>query len=462
MIVIALVPLLVAALFLVSSTVVGRLADPRVARRTAVYCATAAAVLSIALPLTTRSASFVTGRQVAGLTVVTLPDDVTRLVTVATCVAGLLIVAMSPLASHPPATLARILQLLAISAGFAAVRQGAVSVVLWALSAWLVWTGLRGRGGAREGSRQDAGGGAGGGPGVGSGVGSGGGGDGLARLFAVYHVPGVLLFGAGTALTAAGARTTGAVLVVLAIMIRFAVIPLHSWYPRFVERSPLGIVVAFGTAPVGVLTQLGLRATPLPVSLAHDVALVGGLTAVVAAVFALVQSDARRALAFLMMSQTGLIACGLGNGSPAAVSGAVLTWQVSALAVSGFAMVLAALEARRGTLSLVVPGGNFARTPRLAVAFLLCGLATAGFPLSLGFAGGHLLIHGSVAESPLVWLALIGAVGVNGMTVMRCFFALFAGSRVHSGERDLVPLETYALTIAVGALLIGGVFPVIP
>ncbi|MEV8635319.1 proton-conducting transporter membrane subunit [Streptosporangium sp. NPDC051023] len=438
---IALVPLLVAALFLASSAVVSRIADPQAARRTAVYCASAATALSIVLPPLNRSVFFVTGKQqVAGLTVVALPEGAARLVIVVTCAAGLLVVAMSPLASHPPATMARILQVLAVSSGFVAVRHAAVAVVLWALSAWLVWAGLR-RDGGGEGARR---------------------GDGLDRLFAVYHVPGVLLFGVGTALAGAGLRVTGTVLVVLAIMIRFAVIPLHSWYPRFVERAPLGVVVAFGTAPLGVLAQLDLSATALSASLAHDVALVGGLTAIVASVFGVLQNNARRALAFLMMSQTGLVACGLGNGSQAAVSGAVLTWEVSALAVSGFAMALAALEARRGTLSLVVPSGNFARTPRLAVAFLLCGLATAGFPLSLGFAGGHLLIHGSVAESPLVWLALIGAVGVNGMTVMRCFFTLFAGSRVHSGERDLVPLETYALTMAIGALLLGGVFPVVP
>ncbi|MFC3980450.1 proton-conducting transporter transmembrane domain-containing protein [Streptosporangium jomthongense] len=419
------VPSLVAVLFLVSSVVVARVADRQAARRTAVTCASAATALSVVLPWSGGFVPFLSGEHAV------LPEGTARLVVVATCAAGLLVVAMSPLASHPPATLARILRLLAVSCGFVAVRHQAVDVVLWALSAWLVWAGLRGGEGSRGGDRLD-------------------------RLFAAYHLPGVLLFGVGTALSATGWRTAGGVLVVLAIMARFAVVPLHSWYPRFVERVPLGVVVVFHTAPLGLFAQLDL-----PVPLARDVALLGGATAVVAALFGVVQGEARRALAFLTMSQTGLVTCGLG-GSPEAVSGAVLTWEASALAVSGLAMTLAALEARRGTLSLRAPSGNFARTPRLAVAFLLCGLATVGFPLSLGFVGGHLLIHGSVTGSPVVWLALAGAVGVNGMTVMRCFFALFAGSRTHSGERDLVPLETYALTIAIGALLVGGLFPMTP
>ncbi|MER7128590.1 proton-conducting transporter transmembrane domain-containing protein [Streptosporangium saharense] len=429
---IVVVPSLVAVLFLVSSVVVGRLADRQVARRAAVACASAATVLAVALPWSGGFVPFSPSGRGSGPDFAVLPEGTARLVVVATCAAGLLVVAMSPLASHPPATLARILRLLAVSCGFVAVRHQAVAVVLWALSAWLVWAELRGHEDGPDRPER------------------------LDRLFAVYHLPGVLLLGVGTVLSAAGWRTTGGVLVMVAIMTRFAVVPLHSWYPRFVERAPLGVVVVFATAPFGLLTQLDL-----PAPLARDVALLGGLTAVVAAVFGVVQTEARRALAFLTMSQTGLVMCGLG-GSSEAVSGAVLTWEASALAVSGLAMTLAALEARRGTLSLRVPSGNFARTPRLAVAFLLCGLATVGFPLSLGFAGGHLLIHGSVTGSPAVWLALAGAVGVNGMTVMRCFFALFAGSRTHSGERDLVPLETYALTIAIGALLVGGLFPLVP
>lgn len=363
-----------------------------------------------------------------------VPGGTGRLAGTLACVAGLLVVAMSPLASHPPATLARILRLLAVSSGFAAFRNDGVTVALWAFSAWIVWAELR---------DHDSG-------------------DGLGRLFAAYQVPGVVLFGAGTALTASGRETAGAVLVVLGVAIRLALLPAHGWYPRFVERAPMGLVVAFGIAPAGVITHLDLLSTRLPASLAYGVALLGALTAAAASVFAVVQERARRALAFLAMSQAGLIAFGLGAGSPVARSGAVLTWQASALALSGLAMALAALEARRGPLSLVAPGGDFTRTPRLAVAFLLCGLAAVGFPPSLGFAGGHLLVHGSAAGFLPVWLALLGTVAINGMTVMRCFFMLFTGSRVHCGERDLVPLEAYALTVVIGASLLGAVLPMTP
>ncbi|MEZ6037891.1 MAG: proton-conducting transporter membrane subunit [Planctomycetota bacterium] len=99
-------------------------------------------------------------------------------------------------------------------------------------------------------------------------------------------------------------------------------------------------------------------------------------------------------------------------------------------------MTLAALEARRGPLSLREAGGSFARTPRMAVAFLFLGFASVALPLTLGFVAEDLLVQGSVDEYPQVGFAVIVATALNGMSVMRCF-TLFSGTRRHRGEHDL-------------------------
>jgi hypothetical protein len=109
--------------------------------------------------------------------------------------------------------------------------------------------------------------------------------------------------------------------------------------------------------------------------------------------------------------------------------GAVAAWFSSGLALAGLAMTMAALEGRRGALLLQRPSGNFRRIPLLASAFLLFGLASVGVPGTLGFVAEDLLVHGSVQVSPLVGLTLIAGTAVNGITVMRSFFALCTGSR---------------------------------
>ncbi|PKK13922.1 proton-conducting transporter membrane subunit [Thermomonospora sp. CIF 1] len=427
------VPSLAAALLLLSSFLIARTADRRKARGLAVRWVTAAAVPP--------GLAVLVGEGVpAGLPLPALHDAPQHAAGAAAeaaviCAAGLPAVAMAPLASHPPATLARILRLLAVSCALAAVRHEAAVPALWAVAAWLVWSGMRPGGDLNV-------------P------------PGLGRLFAVHHVPGVLLLGAGTAVAAAGAQETGAALAVLGIMVRLAVIPVHGWYPRLAEHAPMGVVVVFGTIPLEMLTRLQPLSGRLPVPVAHAVAVACGAAALTAAALALVQDRPRRALAFLAMSQTGLMAGGIVGRAPAVAAGLVPAWQVAALALAGLAMALAALEARRGALSSAVPAGNLSRTPRLAVAFLLCGLAVAGFPFSLGFAAEHLLIRHSAEEFAPSWPLLVAAVCLNAMTVMRCFLTLFAGGRGHRGERDLTPVETYGITVVLAALLIGVALPV--
>ncbi|MBB5953667.1 formate hydrogenlyase subunit 3/multisubunit Na+/H+ antiporter MnhD subunit [Saccharothrix tamanrassetensis] len=356
----------VVLVWVVAAVVVGAEVDARTARRKAVYGASAALVLSLAA----------------------FPDG---LVCTAFCLAGVLVAALSPVASHPPKVLARALVLVAAACAFTVVRSPAVDAVLWALTAVVALSAARD-----------------------------------VRLFVVYHAPSVLLVAAGAVFPSAAG-----VLVLLGVAVRAAVVPVHSWFPRFVARTPMGVVAAF-------LLPTGLVVPDTPLA-----AVVGAVTAVVGAVFAVVQADGVRALAFLLVSLGGVVLVD-GTG-PAAV-----------VAATGLAMTVAALSARRDSLSLSTPAGDLARTPRLAVAYLGFGLASAGFPLLPGFADVHrLLTH----PAPFVVAAVVVAVAVNGITVLRGFLGLFAGHPRENGERDLTSLEHYAVAVTLSLLAIGGLAP---
>jgi NADH-quinone oxidoreductase subunit M len=281
----------------------------------------------------------------------------------------------------------------------------------------------------------------------------------VARLFALYHVPSVLLFVAAVFLEQSGWLAYSAMAGIAAIGIREAVVPGHSWFPRFVEESPMGLVVAFIAPQLGVYAHVQLLAEGLPDTMAQTVAIFGAFTALGAAALGVVQKSPRRALAYLMMSQTGLVAFGIESPSEVAFAGSLLTWQVLAVATSSFAMTVSALEARRGPLSLVEYSGCFSRTPRMAAGFLVMGLASVGFPMTLGFIAEDLLVQGSVEATPALAFVLIGATALNGMNVMRAFFRLFSGQRAHGGEQDLTPRESWALSVVLIVLLLGGTAP---
>ncbi len=348
-----------------------------------------------------------------------------------TCLIGYTAIALSPISGTRPKTFARILLLIAVALVFLVIRDPLGLAVLWGASALIVWLELRETRATKS----------------------------TARLFAIYQIPSVVVLGIGAVLLSRGQSTIGLVFLLIGIGIREAVIPLHSWFPPFVQYAPMGLVVAFFAPQLGVYAHLELLRGEIPQQLAHVVASLGAITAVVAAALGLAQTDARRALAFLVMSQTGLVAFGLDTSSPVAQIGALLTWQVIGVATAGFAMTLASLEARRGNLSMRVPAGSFTRTPRMAVAFLFMGFASVGLPLTLGFVAEDLLVQGSVDEFPLLAFALIFATALNGISVMRAFFTLFSGSAKHIGERDLTRREAAVLTMLMATLLITGLFP---
>jgi NADH-quinone oxidoreductase subunit M len=348
-----------------------------------------------------------------------------------TCVIGFTAVVLSPIRSTRPKTFARILLLIAAALVFLVIRHPVGLAVVWAASACIPWLELRDIRPTQK----------------------------VARLFVIYQAPSVVAVAVGSALIQRGQVDAGLVLVIVGVAIREAVIPLHSWFAPFVQYAPMGLVVAFFAPQLGVYAHLELVRGELPSQLAHGVATLGAATSVIAAALGVVQTNARRALAFLVMSQTGLVAFGLDTNSNVAQLGALLTWQVLGVATAGFSMTLASLEARRGELSMRVPGGSFTRTPRMAVAFLFMGFASVGLPLTLGFVAEDLLVQGSVEELPALGLALIVATALNGISVMRAFFTLFSGSSKHIGECDLTPRESGVLTVVMATLLLTGMFP---
>jgi NADH:ubiquinone oxidoreductase subunit 5 (subunit L)/multisubunit Na+/H+ antiporter MnhA subunit len=352
-------------------------------------------------------------------------------VTFTTCVIGWLAVALTPLLGQNPATFARIVALIAQADLFFILKQPLALALVWGLTALTLWSELRSKLELRP----------------------------LARLFAFYHAPSVVFFSIGALLLTEGHATLALVPLGAGVVLRQAAFPLHSWFPALLERAPMGVVVAFFGPALGVYAHLELLAQGLPEGLGNEAAMIAAVSAIVAGALGTVQTDARRAIAYVIMSQSNLIAFGLENHGEVARAGTFLTWQVLSLATSGLAMTLGALSVRRGSLTLLIPHGSFSKTPRMAVAFLILGFGSVGLPLTLGFVAEELLVQGSTAEHPHLGLALILATALNGINVIRCFFMLFSGRDENNGEWDLLPRERSALSLAIFLLFVGGIAP---
>jgi NADH-quinone oxidoreductase subunit M len=276
------------------------------------------------------------------------------------------------------------------------------------------------------------------------------------RLFSVY-------LGISTLLLALGLLSGSAsllVLVAIALCIREAGLPFHSWFLSFVEDLPMGLVVAFTCPQVGVLFHLRFLSGQLSSSYHHELAIIGVLTAFFGAALATVQPSLRRTLGYLIISQSGLVAFGAENLDTVAHTGALACWLVVGLAGAGFAMTIEALESRNGgPVDLESAFGNFESMPILATSFLLNGMAMVGLPGSLGLIAEDLLVQGAVEEFPMLGFSLIVVTALNAITIMKCLLKIFAGSTTCNCPVDLVGRERAALTFVLLPLFLFGLFP---
>ncbi len=135
-------------------------------------------------------------------------------------------------------------------------------------------------------------------------------------------------------------------------------------------------------------------------------------------------------------------------------------WISVGLSLTGFGLTLRAIESRVGRLSLQDFHGLYEKMPHLASFFLLTGLASVGFPGTVGFVGVELIVEGAIDVYPYVGMLVVVAAALNGISILRVYFRLFTGT-VHTSTFSLVARwpEKIAILILSFLVLAGGLFP---
>lgn len=273
--------------------------------------------------------------------------------------------------------------------------------------------------------------------------------------------------------TQAKVHTLLAILPLLAaVLIRTGIAPFHGWLPDLFEKSSFGSAILFVTPLVGVYAAVRLVLPIAPDWIMRSMGLMSLFTAVYGGAMALVQNEGRRLFSYLFMSHAAVILVGLEVVTPLALTGALCVWLSVALSLTGFGLTLRAVEARRGRLQLTSYQGLYEQMPLVAVCFLLTGLASVGFPGTMGYVGGELLVDAAahvetaahsdseVGKYTLVGIAIVVAAALSGIAVVHAYFLVFTGTRqVSSISLRMGRREKVALLTLVALLLIGGIVP---
>jgi NADH-quinone oxidoreductase subunit M len=245
-------------------------------------------------------------------------------------------------------------------------------------------------------------------------------------------------------------------MLIAAVLVRSGCVPVHCWMTDLFENASLGTALLFVTPMAGAYAAVRLVLPVAPDWALQTIALLSLFTAVYAAGMALVQREARRFFVYLFLSHSSLVLIGLEVVTPIGLTGGLCVWLSVGLSLAGLGLTLRALESRTGRLSLADYHGLYEHMPSLATFFLLTGLASVGFPGTVGFVGAELLVEGATDVYPYVGMLVVFAAALNGISVLHAYFRLFTGTK-HTASISLkARLPEKIAVLSLSALIIGG------
>jgi hydrogenase-4 component B len=213
----------------------------------------------------------------------------------------------------------------------------------------------------------------------------------------------------------AGSVATGGLRDILFILffvgfgVKAGVVPLHVWLPEAHPAAPSSISALMS----GVLITTGLyglfRVCAFGLGIPRwdwgvGLALLGSLSAVLGVLYALMQNDVKRLLAYSTIENAGIVLLGLGAGMMALASGrgelaavgiAASLYHVLNHAVFKGLLFLGAggVVMATGTRQIEEMGGLAKRMPWTALFFLVGSAAISGLPLLNGFVSEWLVFQ---------------------------------------------------------------------
>ncbi len=269
--------------------------------------------------------------------------------------------------------------------------------------------------------------------------------------------------------------------------IKSGIVPFHIWLPRAhpVAPAPISGLMSGAMIKLGIfgiiqflMIDLGQtdRYWPLVVLAA------GAVSALLGVLYALMEHDLKRLLAYHSIENIGIILLGIG------VMGVGIDWHKPALISLGLAASLfhtlnhaifktqlflaaGAVEMHTGTLDADDLGGLIRSMPGIAVGFLAGSMAITALPPFNGFVSEWLTFRGllGIASQPVFLMGIYGlglamALGLTGALAGVCFVkafgTIFLGEPRKQVDHTKIPGAMTWPVLSLGLLsLVLGIFP---
>lgn len=204
--------------------------------------------------------------------------------------------------------------------------------------------------------------------------------------------------------------TFGNWLILGGFLLNAAALPVSSWLPDAYPESTVmgGVILSAYTSKTAVYTLI--RGFP-----GWEILIVMGcMMSVYGIIYALLENDMRRILAYSIINQVGFMVCAVGIGTPLALSGAVAHAFCHIIYKALLWMSAGAVLYRTGKSKCTDLGGLYNTMPLSLIFGGIGALAISSVPLTSGFTSKTIIIAAAANEHLLwAWLVLeIASAGV--------------------------------------------------
>ncbi len=292
---------------------------------------------------------------------------------------------------------------------------------------------------------------------------------GARKVLVMTHLPGygllaaiLILFGrTGTFLwtdpAVRQAFTGGLFLLMLAAaMAKSVMFPLHTWIPEAMHApTPVSALLhsaCYVKAGVYLVARMYSLA-PWPTPWNTLVVSLGCATMLIGALFALIQVDLKRLLAFSTISQLGYILTGLGLGTNLGIVAGIFYCVSHGLFKGTLFLCAGVVQHATGTRDLRRLGGLAERLPSTTRLWLAASAAIVGVPLTNGFVAKWLLYSAALDADRAVVVLIAWLVSVfSSFYIIKATVSVFYGELPLWLRRRRIAEATPSMRVGMGIL----------
>ena len=187
-------------------------------------------------------------------------------------------------------------------------------------------------------------------------------------------------------------------LIVIGFIVNAAVPPFGAWLP---DAYPAATVT--GAVFMSAFTTKTAVYALIRVCAGSEMLIIlGVIMAIYGVVYAVLENDARRLLAYHIISQVGYMVAGVGLGTQMAINGVVAHAFCHILYKSLLFMGTGSVLYMAGTAKLTELGGLYKTMPRTMIYTIIGGLSISAFPFFSGFVSKSITVA-AFGEAHLTW-----------------------------------------------------------